>query len=407
MSITGSLFRMVAPALVDNLEAQGLFKGTSRVSPSLVPEMFIGREGISNLGEAGVIGDTSAVFKTLDEAKAARLLMDETDWNKTYGSQGIAFDDPAMQAMLEISDKNVSLKKGINLSTLPSGDYYEFDELVNAQTLTKAYPELSSVKITFKDNPTRTAVAGYSPTNNLIEFNRKSPFWDSTDPVGTLLHEVQHYVQQRENLTQGESFSGTLKDNQTFQNTLGLLQEKFKATTPAVLQFLKEKSNKDLGFNVDNVVGALTALAPSKTSMLFADAETALANGFRSKEMAKKFINAVNTKNADGSLKYPDLSDIVFLKDMNSAAYNTAAGDYMRVAGETFARETDKRRFLTAEERAQYPAMQSINEDKANRAYDISTKNLTPARPEQPTTPQAAMADPFQMQVPQSTIPGI
>ena len=111
MSITGSLFRMVAPALVDNLEAQGLFKGTTRATPSLVPEMFIGREGISNLGEAGVIGDTSAVFKTLDEAKAARLLMDETDWNKTYGSQGIAFDDPAMQAMLEISDKNVSLKR--------------------------------------------------------------------------------------------------------------------------------------------------------------------------------------------------------------------------------------------------------------------------------------------------------
>jgi len=407
MSITGSLFRMVAPGLVDNLEAQGLFKGISRTTPSLVPEMFIGREGISNLGEAGVIGDTSTVLKTLDEAKAARLLMDETDWNKTYGSQGIAFDDPAMQAMLEISDKNVSLKKGINLSTLSSGDYYEFDELVNAETLTKAYPELSTVKITFKDNPTRTAVAGYSPTNNLIEFNRKSPFWDSTDPVGTLLHEVQHYVQQRENFTQGESFSGTLKDSQMFQDSLGALQEKFKKSTPAIIQFLKDKANKDLGFDVDNVVEALTSLAPSKTSMLFADAELSLANGFRSKDMAKKFINAVNTKKADGSFKYPDLNDMVFLKDVNSAAYNNAAGEYMRVAGETFARETDKRRFLTAEERTQYPAMRSINEDKVNRAYDISTQNLTTARPEQPTAPQAAMADPFQMQVPQSTIPGI
>ena len=70
----------------------------------------------------------------------------------------------------------MSVLKGINLSTLSSGDYYESDELVHAQTLTKAYPELRSVKITFKDNPTRTAVAGYSPTNNLIEFNRKSPF---------------------------------------------------------------------------------------------------------------------------------------------------------------------------------------------------------------------------------------
>ena len=55
MSIVGSLFRTVAPALVDNLEAQGLFRSSTRIAPSLVPEMFIGREGITNLGEAGVM----------------------------------------------------------------------------------------------------------------------------------------------------------------------------------------------------------------------------------------------------------------------------------------------------------------------------------------------------------------
>ena len=68
MSIVGSLFRTVAPALVDNLEAQGLFRSSTRIAPSLVPEMFIGKGGISNLGEAGMI-DAPAATNLLENAQ--------------------------------------------------------------------------------------------------------------------------------------------------------------------------------------------------------------------------------------------------------------------------------------------------------------------------------------------------
>ena len=75
----------------------------------------------------------------------------------------------------------------------------------------------------------------------------------------------------------------------------------------------------------------------------------------------------------------------------------------MRVAGETFARQTEQRRLLSPEERLATPAMQAIDDDRINKLYNINTTNLTPPRTQ--ATQQEAFADPFAMQVPQSTIP--
>ena len=76
----------------------------------------------------------------------------------------------------------------------------------------------------------------------------------------------------------------------------------------------------------------------------------------------------------------------------------------MGVAGEVFARQTEQRRGLSATERAANPAMQAIETDPLNRKAGITIDNMTAPRA---GTAQAAMVDPFQMQVPQSTIPGI
>jgi hypothetical protein len=82
----------------------------------------------------------------------------------------------------------------------------------------------------------------------------------------------------------------------------------------------------------------------------------------------------------------------------------------MRVAGETFARQTDQRRLLSPEERIANPAMKAIDQDRANKLFNINTQNLTASRAEANTIMQAAQpafADPFAAQVPQSTIQGI
>jgi hypothetical protein len=405
MSIVGGLLRTVAPSLADQLESQGLLKAGGmfdvKATPSTVPEMFIGGQGIANLGTHGLIDPTEMqdVFKA---AAKDRLRLSEEDWNTKYAAGGIAFDDPAMKAMLEISDRNVSFKKGININDLPNKDYFGFDEIFNAETLKKAYPELSDVKILMKDDVNNTGLAAFDPENNVIQFNRKSPSWNTSDPLGTSLHEIQHYVQQREELTQGENFKGVLNNTPIFADTFKTLQEKINQSSPDIIKFLKQ--NPRSGFSVDNLIEA-TQFLKTPNGMTV---EKALEQGFKSKDLAAKFMRAVETKDKDGGFKFQGLNDIVFLKDINSAAYNTAAGDYMRVAGETFARQTDQRRLMTAEERSKNPAMLAINEDRNNKLFNVNTQNLTGSRAEANATVQTAQpafTDPFAAQIPQSSIP--
>jgi hypothetical protein len=396
MSIVAGLFRQVAPGLIDNLEAQGLFKGVTRSTPSLTPEMFIGGEGISNLGKAGLV-DADSLLATKARAEQDRGLMSPAEWDKEYGAVGLSYDPTAEKAMFEISDRNVDFQKGIDINTLTNKDYYGFDEIFKAPTLKKSYPEIADVKILMKDDTQNTALAAFDPENNTIQFNRKSPAWDSSDPLGTTLHEIQHYVQQREGLTGGESFRGVLNSNPLFTDTYKTLEQKINQSSPDIIRFLKQ--NPRSGFDVDSIIEA-TQFLKQRNGLTI---EKALERGFNSKSLATKFKKMVDAKNDDGSLKFQNLNDILFLKDINSAAYNTAAGDYMRVAGETFARQTEQRRLLSPEERLATPAMQAIDDDRINKLYNINTTNLTPPRAQ--ATQQEAFADPFAMQVPQSTIP--
>lgn len=386
MSITGSLFRMVAPALVDNLEAQGLFKGTSRVSPSLVPEMFIGREGISNIGGA----EAPSALKTLEDAQRDWFRLPAEEWDALYPKQGIAFDPVANKAMLEISDKNVDLRKGVDLNKIPENEILTFDEVFKADTLKKAYPDIEEVTVSFIDDPVSPRLAAYAPEQNMILFNRQHPDWKKEDtPVKVALHEIQHYVQGKELFTKGESFTGVLNQNESYNQASTSLT---KAITQSPAESLRFGKTEKLGFNPDNVAEAIAALSrPDGLS-----ARKSLENSFKDKAMADKFITRVSN--------YPTLEAALKAKDQASQGYNKAVADYMKVAGEVFARQTEQRRGMGVAERIANPAMRAIETDPQNMAAGVTINNMTAPRAD---STQAAMVDPFQMQVPQSTIPGI
>lgn len=383
MSITGSLFRMVAPGLVDNLEAQGLFRGTSRATPSLVPEMFIGREGISNLGEAGVI-DAGAATKTLEDAQRDWFRLPADEWMEKYPQQGIAFDPVANKAMLEISDKNVDLRRGVDLNKIPQNEILAFDEVFKADTLKKAYPDIGDVTVSFIDDPASGRIAAFAPEQNMILFNRQHPDWKNADtPVKVALHEIQHYVQGKELFTKGESFTGVLNNNELFVDSIKALDSSVAKSTAEAFRFAKE--HKDLGFTpgeVSEVMGGLV----SRDGLT---ARNYLKQAFRSPEKADKFINLAK--------QYPELNAALKAKDIASFGYRQAIADYMKVAGEVFARQTEQRRGLNVAERIQNPAMRAIETDPENMLAGVTIDNMTAPR----------AADPFQMQVPQSTIPGI
>ena len=383
MSIVGSLFRTVAPALVDNLEAQGLFKSSSRVAPSLVPEMFIGKEGISNLGEAGMI-DAPAATNLLENAQRDWFKLPAEEWDKLYGKQAVAFDPVANKAMLEISDKNVDLRRSVDLNKIPENEVLAFDEIFKADTLKKAYPDLNDLTVSFLDDPTSSRLAAFAPEQNMILFNRQHPDWKNSDaPIKTALHEVQHFVQGKELFTMGESFARTLNENQLYQDSSQALGQVIAQSVPESLQFAKQY--KGLGFNKDQVIDAVAGFS-SKDGL---SARASLAKAFGSKDMADKFIS--------NAQKYPALDAAVKAKDISSQAYQQSVADYMRVAGEVFARQTEQRRGMSVAERIANPAMQAIETDPLNQRAGITIDSMTAPR----------AADPFQMQVPQSTIPGI
>jgi len=381
---------MVAPALVDNLEAQGLFKGTTRATPSLVPEMFIGREGISNLGEAGMI-DAPAATNLLENAQRDWFKLPAEEWNTIYGKEAIAFDPVANKAMLEISDKNVDLRKGVDLNKIPENEVLAFDEVFKADALKKAYPDIEDVTISFIDDPVDSRLAAFSPKDNMILFNRQHSDWRQADtPLNVAVHEIQHYVQGKELFTKGESFSTVLRENQLHNDAQAVLGTMVAKSPKDSVAFAKQFKN--LGFSTDQVSEAIAGLV--RVDGL--SARRSLEKAFRSKELADKFITRAE--------KYPRLSGAIEAKDISSAAYMQSIQDYMKVAGEVFARQTEQRRGLSATERAANPAMQAIEADPQNRMAGVTIDNMTAPRA---GTAQAAMADPFQMQVPQSTIPGI
>ena len=220
----------------------------------------------------------------------------------------------------------------------------------------------------------------------MILFNRQHPDWKNSDaPVKTALHEVQHYVQGKELFTMGESFARTLNENQLYKDSSQALSQVIAQSVPESLQFAKKY--KGIGFDKDTVIDAVAGLS-AKDGI---SARASLAKAFGSKDMADKFI-----MNLDPN-QYPALRAAVEAKNISTQAYQQSVADYMKVAGEVFARQTEQRRGMNVAERIQNPAMMAIETDPANRAAGITIDNMTAPR----------AADPFQMQVPQSTIPGI
>jgi hypothetical protein len=394
MSIVGGLLRTAGLGTIsDALESQGVMRAggglfDSRITPTTTPEMFIGGGGIENLGKAGMI-DAPGAIKVLEDAQKDWFKLPPEDWMKKYADSAVAFDPVANKAMLEISDKNVSLKNGINLNAMPGGEILGFDEVFNAETLKKAYPDISNIKIGFADDSQSPRLAGFDSQTDTIYFNRQNPNWTTKEAKSNVLHEVQHYIQGKELFTQGEGFTQVLQNNAQFQDNINAIDKLVATSAPDTVRFAKQ--NKGLGFTADNVSDALGALVARDGQT----AEQALAKAFKSKEMARKFINATKSD--------PKLEGILVAKNEASTAYQQSIKDYMKVAGEVFARQTGERGDMSFQDRLANPAMRGIETNPTNATYGVTLDNMT--SPMQPANP--AFADPFAAQIPQSTIQGI
>jgi len=75
------------------------------------------------------------------------------------------------------------------------------DNVISHNKIFDAYPQLRQVRVQFSDLPENTT-AGFSRKNNTIHVNRSLP---AKDRLNSLLHEIQHKVQQIEKFSSGSS----------------------------------------------------------------------------------------------------------------------------------------------------------------------------------------------------------
>lgn len=345
--------------------------------PDLTTKMFIGEGGLSNLEKSGV--NLGNAMERMSEIESDWLNMPVKAFDDKWGKTGFLIDPPTGKAMYEISDKEVKLKDGINLKTLPEDSLLTVDELFNMPTLKKAYPGIEDIKVGFIDDSKSARLAAYSPTDNSILFNRQHPDWDKYNPTATVLHEAQHYVQGKEMFTKGAGFTDMLKKDgdyvDAFAELAPAVNPKSSAykigTKTGIKKFLA--SNNKMGFSEGELSTAIERLGREDGL----DAYTSLKRSL-GEDRAAKLI-------AFGS-QIPEISNILAAKEQASKLYNKNFADYLRVSGEVFARQTEQRAGMTTAQRRAESIYRTIDSDPLNRRYNVTVDNMT-------ASPEGGVAD--------------
>ena len=361
--------------------------------PDLATEMFIGKGGLSNLEKAGVnIGDA---MDNMDNVMKDWLRLDPKEFDTKWAHTGYTVDPVANKPMFEISDKEVKLQDGIDLKSLPNDSLLTLDEVFSMPTLKKAYPGIENIKISFEDDPTLARLAAYDTKNNAIIFNRQHKDWDKYNPVNTVLHEAQHYVQGKEMFTKGAGFIN-MKDAD--EKYLDAFSELVPYTNPKSSMF-SMTTKKD----IDRLVDKYSNLGLSDKDVKTAIQNLGNEDGLTPLESFTRTLGKDKGKKLEMyASQFSKLAEVLNIKNTASSEYNRILGDYMRVAGETFARQTEQRAGMDTAQRRAQPVLRAIDNDAINKKYGVTVDNLAPspteAAPVEFTNP---MASSIQSSIPQ------
>lgn len=374
MSIVNNIFK----PLLGGLDLEGLISpGTKRagglfndgLSVNPTPEIMIGQGGLRNLEKAGI--DVGA---TAEDLKMAEFLNNPTnadEFTKTdLYKKGVEIEPVSGKAMYEISDKDVALKKGKDLNKITGEN--GFLELFNAKLLEKAYPELENLRVRFIDNPDNpTSVGDFQPTleGGILTINRASDHVKQNGIRDTVIHEVQHYAQLKEDFTAGESFRTRLDEEPSY--TQGK-QEMVKLMDSGELtQDLLKFSQESQSFPAKKMMTAINDLMAAPQG----DPKSILKKVFGDDAKVDAFI--------ERSKNYPTLDKFMQARDMSVRGYLNAFNKYQRVSGEAWARNAADRMNKTKEELLQQPAREAMNTNKENIEAGVNYNNLLDSRIQQ------------------------
>lgn len=197
------------------------------------------------------------------------------------------------------------------------------EDILDHEALFRAYPQLRRTKVEFADMPKNT-MGSYSPSQNLITLSNEL----RNAPESTLVHEIQHAIQNAEGFTRGsnrEYWEEKLTSGDKIQS------KGFQDAREKLIQFQLDKANEE-------------ALALKDKIEQAGELDDDLTEYDRLWEEAER-------RGLDGKInEYYDLLDNYYTQ-MNRPGNSVPSELYYSTAGETEARDAASRRTLTPEER--------------------------------------------------------
>jgi hypothetical protein len=158
--------------------------------------MFVGTKAVKRLDESDVVSGRGKTNRVAD-LLAAKLMDSNGESISAVWAQTGWYKGADGKWRFEVNDKHAKIKRGFSDfdGVVRLGDYLNHPELF------RAYPDLAEVKVKLLPDSDFGPIGRFNPESNTISLQRKN----SAEMLSTLLHEVQHWVQDYEGFAPGDS----------------------------------------------------------------------------------------------------------------------------------------------------------------------------------------------------------
>lgn len=276
---------------------------------------FVGEKGLNN-----AIYQDSGYIQVERGLNRAKQMNEKGIDNETIRQTTGWFQDKNKDWKFEISDKNMKLKDNIKLKENTS---YKLGDIIEHDNLFVMYPELKNYKVSFEDINTSGRI---KLSNNEIKINNKS-IKSKTKVEGTLIHEIQHAIQNIENFEGGRS---SKRSKLSYYRSLGEIEASDTKT-----RFLNEKYKNKKIYSI-----------PPESS--------------KSQPQHKDLNNYLKNRN--------------LLDKIKDSVYNHSNNNNKN--GENNYEYDIKQNYTSNRNKNNYEKMEEIKKESTRKEYDIENNNL-------------------------------
>lgn len=217
-------------------------------------------------GEKALTADKDALAKAKqmeEEGKTSEEIRQETGWFKSYDGKWRFEIDNSKAEMVDTLDKFGKVKEPAFPDEPPTREIEypirtKLGDILKHSALFKAYPRLKNIPVNIDVNDSRGAFMGKAGSTDGKVINLY--MGDDPNPIGTLLHEVQHIVQGIEGFAKGSSpndfRANPTADVTTAEKEYREAEKKLASVAPdfkdaRLYEYLNQQKRKDKGATLE------------------------------------------------------------------------------------------------------------------------------------------------------------